>query len=312
MREVNGSELLAGSDHEFVVNLYTVILNRWPDEDGYRHYLQRIENRPDIRRQAIQDVAGSAEARALDVVLTFADDPPPAADPVAPIAIAAAPPTGRQAMRSRRCSRRSARCPTPSSAPFTGNSPMPWAQWRRSATRDWKHGWRGWNSGSAEVAGALPRSQGALAPDTGKMCLATPHSRKHRGVGPSAGRWTPRSTPQASMAGGRDRPARPASPCSRWPTPAAVPIRCSAARDSQRLFENAGTGPLPHPATHPGYCRWVAGWGRGPVPGFRMRLSAHSQTVSQRSAMRPSGGTPARRPRAMASATTSSSTGPVS
>ncbi len=94
MREVNGSELLAGSDHEFVVNLYTVILNRWPDEDGYRHYLQRIENRPDIRRQAIQDVAGSAEARALDVVLTFADDPPPAADPVAPIAIAAAPPTG--------------------------------------------------------------------------------------------------------------------------------------------------------------------------------------------------------------------------
>jgi hypothetical protein len=90
MREVNGSELLAGSDHEFVVNLYTVILNRWPDEDGYRHYLQRIENRPDIRRQAIQDVAGSAEARALDVVLTFADDPPPAAGPAA----AATVPTG--------------------------------------------------------------------------------------------------------------------------------------------------------------------------------------------------------------------------
>jgi hypothetical protein len=90
MREVNGSELLAGSDHEFVVNLYTVILNRWPDEDGYRHHLQRIENRPDIRRQAIQDVAASPEARALDVVLTFADDPPPAA----PIAAAAPPPSG--------------------------------------------------------------------------------------------------------------------------------------------------------------------------------------------------------------------------
>ena len=67
MREVNGSELLAGSDHEFVVNLYTVILNRWPDEDGYRHHLQRVENRPDIRRQVIQDVAGSAEGRALGV-----------------------------------------------------------------------------------------------------------------------------------------------------------------------------------------------------------------------------------------------------
>ncbi len=78
MREVNGTDLLGGSDHEFVVNLYTVILNRWPDEDGYRHHLQRVENRPDIRRQVIQDVAGSAEGRSLGVVVTFADDPPPA------------------------------------------------------------------------------------------------------------------------------------------------------------------------------------------------------------------------------------------
>lgn len=81
MREVNGNELMEGSDHEFVVNLYTVILNRWPDEDGYRHYLERVENRPDIRRQVIHDIAGSAEARALDVVLRFEDDPPPAAEP---------------------------------------------------------------------------------------------------------------------------------------------------------------------------------------------------------------------------------------
>jgi len=84
MREVNGSELLAGSDHEFVVNLYTVILNRWPDEDGYRHHLQRVENRPDIRRQVIQDVAASAEGRALNVELRFADDPQPDAAPPAP------------------------------------------------------------------------------------------------------------------------------------------------------------------------------------------------------------------------------------
>lgn len=86
MREVNGSELLDGSDHEFVVNLYTVILNRWPDEDGYRHHLQRVENRPDMRRQVMQDIAGSAEGRALGVVLRFDDDaapapPPPAAAP---------------------------------------------------------------------------------------------------------------------------------------------------------------------------------------------------------------------------------------
>lgn len=96
MREVNGTDLLGGSDHEFVVNLYTVILNRWPDEDGYRHHLQRVENRPDIRRQVIQDVAGSAEGRSLGVVVTFADDPPPAAPaaPEAPPAAAAVAPGG--------------------------------------------------------------------------------------------------------------------------------------------------------------------------------------------------------------------------
>ncbi|WP_137126769.1 DUF4214 domain-containing protein [Roseomonas sp. HF4] len=95
MREVNGTELLAGSDHEFVVNLYTVILNRWPDEDGYRHHLEKVENRPDQRRRIVTDVANSAEARGLGVVLRFEGDPPPAppgakAAP-APAAAAAAP-----------------------------------------------------------------------------------------------------------------------------------------------------------------------------------------------------------------------------
>ncbi len=95
MREVNGSDLLAGSDHEFVVNLYTVILNRWPDEDGYRHHLQRVENRPDLRRQVIQDVAGSAEGRSLGVVGTFADEAPAPAPAVeAPAAAVASAPSG--------------------------------------------------------------------------------------------------------------------------------------------------------------------------------------------------------------------------
>lgn len=83
MREVNGSELLGGSDHEFVVNLYTMILNRWPDEEGYRHHLEKVENRPDLRRQVIRDVANSAEGKALGVVLRFDDEEPaaPAANP---------------------------------------------------------------------------------------------------------------------------------------------------------------------------------------------------------------------------------------
>lgn len=96
MREVNGTELLSGSDHEFVVNLYTVILNRWPDEDGYRHHLQRVENRPDMRRQVIQDVAGSAEGRALGVALRFDDDPLPeaAAEAASPLPAAGPETTG--------------------------------------------------------------------------------------------------------------------------------------------------------------------------------------------------------------------------
>lgn len=83
MREVNGNELLGGSDHEFVVNLYTVILNRWPDEEGYRHHLEKVENRPEIRRQVIEQVAASPEARNLGVVLRWPDDPAPAAAPAA-------------------------------------------------------------------------------------------------------------------------------------------------------------------------------------------------------------------------------------
>ena len=79
MREVNGSDLLLGTDHEFVVNLYTVILNRWPDEDGYRHHLDRVENHPGLRRQVIEEFAASAEASTLGVVVTFTDDPAPVA-----------------------------------------------------------------------------------------------------------------------------------------------------------------------------------------------------------------------------------------
>lgn len=73
MREVIGNELLEGSDHEFVVNLYTVVLNRWPDEEGYRHHLERVENRPGIRREVIEQIAGSPEARNLGVALRWTD-----------------------------------------------------------------------------------------------------------------------------------------------------------------------------------------------------------------------------------------------
>ena len=90
MREVNGNDLLGGSDHEFVINLYTVILNRWPDEDGYRHYLQRAENRPETRRPLIDEVASSQEARNLGVEVRWPDAPAAAAAPAPAVAVATA------------------------------------------------------------------------------------------------------------------------------------------------------------------------------------------------------------------------------
>lgn len=86
MRVFQSSELLGGSDHEFVVNLYTLVLNRWPDEEGYRHYLTRVEGRPEARRDAISEIADSEEAKKLGVVVQFDDAPkaPPPPPPVAP------------------------------------------------------------------------------------------------------------------------------------------------------------------------------------------------------------------------------------
>ena len=101
MHEVNGNDLLSGSDHEFVVNLYSMLLNRWPDEDGYRHHLQRCENRPEIRRQMVDEVAGSPEGREAGVVVRWPDAQaatagealPPGSAPVA----AVVPPPGQPA-----------------------------------------------------------------------------------------------------------------------------------------------------------------------------------------------------------------------
>lgn len=79
-------ELMGGSDHEFLVNLYTRVLNRWPDEGGYRHYLSRIEGKPDLRRATVIEITQSQEAQNLGVALreeTETPQPRPAATPAA-------------------------------------------------------------------------------------------------------------------------------------------------------------------------------------------------------------------------------------
>jgi hypothetical protein len=63
MRVLKGQDLMQGSDHEFIVQLYRRILLRGPDEGGYRHYRDKIESDPGCRRSLIEEIAGSTEAR---------------------------------------------------------------------------------------------------------------------------------------------------------------------------------------------------------------------------------------------------------
>ncbi|MEY4793902.1 MAG: hypothetical protein RL312_713 [Pseudomonadota bacterium] len=94
MRVLRGQDLLQGSDHEFITNLYRRILLRGPDDGGYRHYRDRIEADPGCRRRMIEELAGSSEARRQPEPprIIWDDGELPAAP--APVAVApAAPPT---------------------------------------------------------------------------------------------------------------------------------------------------------------------------------------------------------------------------
>ena len=49
-------DLLAGDDHDFVVNLYLALLRRWPDEAGYRHFMGMVAGRPERRLDALRQM----------------------------------------------------------------------------------------------------------------------------------------------------------------------------------------------------------------------------------------------------------------
>jgi hypothetical protein len=93
MRVLKGQDLMQGSDHEFLVNLYRRILLRGPDEIGYRHHRDVIEADPGCRRSLIEGFAASSEARrqgeAVHIIWDDAEMPtatPPATAPEALIA----------------------------------------------------------------------------------------------------------------------------------------------------------------------------------------------------------------------------------
>ena len=90
MKRIHASELEGGDDHEFLVRLYTHVLDRWPDRDGYSHYLARIEGKPEARLSVIRDVAASGEARKLDIEVIF-PAAPPSVETAPPLATPAPP-----------------------------------------------------------------------------------------------------------------------------------------------------------------------------------------------------------------------------
>ncbi|MFM7423082.1 MAG: DUF4214 domain-containing protein [Alphaproteobacteria bacterium] len=75
MRLLKGSELLQGSDHEFILRIYRQILNRGPDEFGYRHFRDVLEADPGARQRIAEDMLTSPEARRLgeEVLILWED-----------------------------------------------------------------------------------------------------------------------------------------------------------------------------------------------------------------------------------------------
>lgn len=62
MSGISAADLIVGTDHDFVVNLYLALLGRWPDSAGYEHFMERIRDRPAERPGAILYMAQSPEA----------------------------------------------------------------------------------------------------------------------------------------------------------------------------------------------------------------------------------------------------------
>ncbi len=69
-RRLDAAELLHGSDHDFIVNMYLAALRRWPDAAGYRRFMALVANRPERRMDALREVAGSEEAVRLGALVT--------------------------------------------------------------------------------------------------------------------------------------------------------------------------------------------------------------------------------------------------
>ena len=72
-RKIYAADLLGGTEHEFVVGMYVAILRRWPDPDGYEYFMRRGLVSALDRKNALQEMASSAEAQQVGQEVDFSE-----------------------------------------------------------------------------------------------------------------------------------------------------------------------------------------------------------------------------------------------
>lgn len=60
---IPASELIYGTDSDFVINAYLALQHQWPDQGGYAHYLYVLTQHPGHRLKVLKEIASSDVAR---------------------------------------------------------------------------------------------------------------------------------------------------------------------------------------------------------------------------------------------------------
>ena len=60
---IPASELIYGTDSDFVINAYLALQHQWPDQGGYEHYLYVLSQHPGHRLKVLKEIASSDVAR---------------------------------------------------------------------------------------------------------------------------------------------------------------------------------------------------------------------------------------------------------
>ena len=71
---ISASDLLFGSDADFVFNAYLALQRQWPDEGGFAHYKYLLHMQPGARAAVLREIAASD--RAKQIGSRFVDDLP--------------------------------------------------------------------------------------------------------------------------------------------------------------------------------------------------------------------------------------------